>query len=136
MQQPDVDAIAAEWLARTDTDPEALRAFLAGAVPDVDGWAMRRLGSAGLEPQILAVSAGHLYRIASSVEDGRRAFGFDRLPLAGMSVALREWRDDDAVRRRWMLRTADDAFTVDTEQPDGETPPLERLMRLVLDRAR
>jgi len=136
MQQPDVDAIAAEWLARTGTDPEALRAFLAEAVPDVDAWAMRRLGSAGVEPEIVAVSGEHLYRITSSVEGSRRAFGFDRLLLAGMSVALREWRDDDAVRRRWMLRTADDAFTVDTEQPGGEVPPLERLMRLVLDRAR
>ena len=136
MQQPDVDAIAAEWLARTGSDPDALRAFLAESVPDVEAWAMRRLGSAGLEPQILAVTAEHLYRIASIVEDGRHAFGFERLPLAGMSVALREWRDDDAVRHRWMLRTADDAFTVDTEQPEGEAPPLERLMRLVLERAR
>jgi hypothetical protein len=38
--------------------------------------------------------------------------------------------------RRWTLGTREDAFTVDTEQPHGEEPPdLERLLRLVLERA-
>ena len=130
MQREHVDAIAGLW-----ADPD-LPAFLAESVPDVDAWALRRLGSAGLEPQLLAVTDHHLYRITAGVEDGRRAFSFERLPLRGMAVALLEFRDDAGVRRRWKLRTRDEAFTIETEQAAGAAPPaLERVMRLVLEHA-
>ena len=130
MQGEHVEAIAAEW-----PDPD-VGAFLAESVPDVDAWALRRLGSSGLEPQILAVAARHLYRITTSVEDGRRAFGFERLPLRGMTVELLEFRQGAGVRRRWKLRTRDEGLTVETDQAAGEpTPPLERVMRHVLERA-
>lgn len=130
MQREHVDAIAGLW-----ADPD-LPAFLAESVPDVDAWALRRLGSAGLEPQLLAVTDRHLYRITAGVEDGRRAFSFERLPLRGMAVGLLEFRDDAGVRRRWKLRTRDEAFTVETEQAAGTAPPaLERVMRLVLEHA-
>ena len=130
MQREHVEAIAALW-----ADPD-LPAFLAESVPDVDAWALRRLGSAGLEPQLLAVADRHLYRITAGVEDGRRAFSFERLPLRGMTVALLEFRDDAVVRHRWKLRTPDEAFTVETDQAAGEAQPaLERVMRLVLERA-
>jgi hypothetical protein len=130
VQREHVDAIAGLW-----ADPD-LPAFLAESVPDVDAWSLRRLGSAGLEPQLLAVTDRHLYRITAGVEDGRRAFSFERLPLRGMAVALLEFRDDARVRRRWKLRTRDEAFTVETEQAVGDAPPaLERVMRLVLEHA-
>ena len=130
MQREHVEAIAGEW-----PDPE-LGLFLAESVPEVDAWAVRRLGSAGLEPQLLAVAARHLYRITATVEDGRRAFAFERMPLRGMTVALLEFRQEASVRRRWKLRTRDEAFTVETEQAAGEpVPALERVMRLVLERA-
>ncbi len=130
MQREHVEAIAALW---ADAD---LPAFLAESVPEVDAWALRRLGSAGLEPQLLAVTDRHLYRITAGVEDGRRAFSFERLPLRGMTVSLLEFRDSDFVRHRWKLRTRDEAFTVETEQAAGEAQPaLERVMRLVLEHA-
>jgi hypothetical protein len=130
VQREHVEAIAELW-----ADPD-LPAFLAESVPDVDAWALRRLGSAGLEPQLLAVTGRHLYRITAGVEDGRRMFSFERLPLRGMVVALLEFRDGDLVRRRWKLRTRDEAFTVETEQASGAAQPaLERLMRLVLEHA-
>jgi hypothetical protein len=130
VQPEHVEAIAERW-----ADPD-LPAFLAESVPDVDAWALRRLGSAGLEPQLLAVAGRHLYRITAGVEDGRRAFSLERLPLSGMTVAMLEFRNDALVRRRWKLRTRDEAFTVETEQAAGDAQPsLERLMRLVLERA-
>jgi hypothetical protein len=57
-----------------------------------------------------------------------------------MSVALLEWVEShpssETVRRRWTLRISDDNFAVDTEQRSGEgTPALERVLRLILDRA-
>jgi hypothetical protein len=130
VQQEHVEAIAAEW-----PDPD-LGAFLAESVPDVDAWAVRRLGSAGLEPQLLAVAARHLYRITATVEDGRRAFAFERLPLRGMTVSLLEFRQGEGVRRRWKLRTQDEGLTIETDQQAGEpAPALERVLRLVLERA-
>ncbi len=130
MQPEHVEAIAERW-----ADPD-LPAFLAESVPDVEAWALRRLGSAGLEPQLLAVTERHLYRITAGVEDGRRAFSFERLPLRGMTVALLEFRDGPLVRRRWKLRTRDEGFTVETEQTAGDAPPaLERVMRLLLEHA-
>ena len=130
MQRKHVEAIAAEW-----PDPD-LGAFLADSVPEVDAWAVRRLGSAGLEPQLLAVAGRHLYRITATVEDGRRAFAFERLPLRGMTIALLEFRQGGGVRRRWKLRTPEEGFTIETEQEAGEgVPALERVMRLVLERA-
>ena len=130
MQREHVESIAGLW-----ADPD-LPAFLAESVPDVDAWALRRLGSAGLEPQLLAVTERHLYRITAGVEDGRRAFSFERLPLRGMAVALLEFRDGEVVRRRWKLRARDEGFTIETEQAAGDSPPaLERVMRLVLEHA-
>lgn len=130
MQREHVEAIAGVW-----PDPD-LGAFLAESVPDVDAWALRRLGSAGLEPQLLAVAGRHLYRINATVEDGRRAFSFERLPLRDMAIGLLEFRQGELVRRRWKLRTRDEAFSIETEQDAGQDPPaLERVMRLALDRA-
>jgi hypothetical protein len=130
VQVEHVEAIAEHW-----PDPD-LGAFLAESVPDVDAWALRRLGSSGLEPQLLAVTERHLYRITATVEDGRRAFAFDRLPLRGMTIALLEFRQDAGVRRRWSLRTRDEGFIVETEQAAGEpAPALEHVMRLLLERA-
>jgi hypothetical protein len=54
-----------------------------------------------------------------------------------MAVALVEWRDAGVVRHRWKLRTRDDGLSVETEQrPGDDPPPLERVMRCVLERAR
>jgi hypothetical protein len=130
VQREQVDSIAGEW-----SDPD-LRPFLEDSVPDVDAWALRRLGSSGIDPQLLAVTGRHLYRISAGVEDGRRAFSFERLPLRGMTVSLLEFRQAGTVRRRWKLRTLDEGFTVETEQAaDAPLPALERVMRLVLERA-
>ena len=133
MQEDHVEAIAAAWPAHA-VAPEAVRAFLAHSMPDVDAWALRPLGAAGREPQILAVAGRHLYRIESADEGGRRGLRFDRLPLADATVTLFELSDPSGVLRRWTLRTRDEGLTVETVQPvDGELPALERVMRLVLE---
>lgn len=136
MQDEHAEAIAAAWPAPAGAPVETLRAFLAESVPDVDAWALRQLGSAGLEPQILAVAGRHLYRIESADEDGRRGLGFVRLPLADATIALLELRDDGTVRRRWTLRTREEGFAVETVQgPGEELPALEHVMRLALERS-
>ena len=136
MQAEHVEAIAAAWPGHAATTEEAMRAFLAESVPDVDACALRQLGAAGKEPQILAVAGRHLYRIESAEEAGRRGLGFVRLPLTDATVALLELRDAGTVRRRWTLRTREDGFSVETVQGPGEEPPaLERVMRLALVRS-
>ncbi|NUT55637.1 MAG: hypothetical protein HOQ03_06610 [Thermoleophilia bacterium] len=136
MQPEHVEAIAAAWPGHAGTTVETVRAFLAESVPDVDACALRQLGAAGKEPQILAVAGRQLYRIESAEEAGRRGLGFVRLPLSDATVTLLELRDDQAVRRRWTLRTREEGLSVETVQARGEEPPaLERLMRLVLERA-
>ncbi len=58
------------------------------------------------------------------------------MPLRGVTIALLEFRRDGTIRRRWKLRTRDEGFTVEAEQASGEpVPALERVMRLVLERA-
>ena len=118
MQDDHVEAIAAAWPAHS-VAPEAVRAFLAHSVPDVDAWALRPLGAAGREPQILAVAGRHLYRIESAAEAGRRGLRFVRLPLADATVTLFELSDAGTVLRRWTLRTSDEGLTVETVQAAG-----------------
>jgi hypothetical protein len=135
VQQEHVEAIVAAWPAHAIA-PAAVRAFLAHSVPDVDEWALRPLGAAGREPQLLAVAGRHLYRIESAAEGGRRGLGFARLPLADATVALLELSEAGTVVRRWTLRTRDEGMAVETVQAaDGDVPALERLMRLVLARS-
>ena len=128
MQDEHVDAIAAAWLERTGAAPDALRAFLGASVPDVEAWALRR---AGQQPEILALSARHLYRIAASQIEGRPAFGFDRWPYAEISVSLVEWGDAGGARRRWTLRMRDAALTIEAELD----APVELVMRELVERA-
>jgi hypothetical protein len=107
-------------------------------MPDVEAWALRRTGPRdGREPEVLALSDAHLYRITASAIDGHRAFGFERWALGDIAVALVEWVEGDTRRRRWTLRMGDTAFTVDTdESPGGEPSATELLMRVLLSRAR
>ena len=129
MQDEHVDAISAAWQERTGTDPDALRAFLTRSVPDVEVWALRR---GGVQPELLAVDARHLYRVMASEVDGRPAFGFDRWPFDEIALSLVEWADGDGYRRRWTLRMHEAAFTVDSAGEES----LEAVMGVLASRAR
>jgi hypothetical protein len=137
MQPEHVAAIDAEWLRTTSHAPAGLRTFLTELVPDADAWALRRAGaSPGREPEVLAVTASHLYRVTRSDVDGHPALGFQRWPLGDVRVAkLVEWREDHAELRRWTLHMGDDRMTIDTRHDGAAPPSLERLLRLLLTRA-
>jgi hypothetical protein len=109
------------------TVPDTAAAVTEGSTASVDAWALRR---AGPEPQLVAVTA------RPGEQDGRRAISLERLPLAETSVSLVELRDQAAVRRRWTLKRTTTGSS-STEQGPGEKPPaLERVVRMVLERAR
>ncbi len=125
MQDHHVEEIAAAWRERTGAEPPALRGFLLEALPDVAAWALRRETG---EPEVLALSGDHLFRVEGSEVEGQRALGFERWALADIHLAMVEWVAGDTRHRRWTLRMPDAAFEVVTQ--DGSAA--ERLMRRLL----
>ncbi len=113
MQEDHVDEIATAWAARTGAEPPALRGFLRDALPDVAAWALRRESG---EPEVLALSGDHLFRVESSEVDGQRALGFERWALSEIRLAMVEWVAGDVRHRRWTLRMPDAAFRRRIEQ--------------------
>jgi hypothetical protein len=88
VREADADAIVQEWTRRSGAEPPSLPAFLLDALPDVEAWAVRKPGP--VEPQLLAVSAGHLHRVSSAEVDGHRALALQRWAQRDVTLAMHE----------------------------------------------
>lgn len=145
MRQEQADQIVAEWLERTGSGPIALHHFLTGALPDLEAYALspaRPLAAVDRKkpPTILGLASDHLYSIEATDVGGVRAFEFERWRLDQIEVALVEWLDggmgSESRSRKWTLRLSTGELVIETDEPVHGVPgPLERLMRLTLERA-